>query len=89
MNKFYWNVETLEYFNELKKESEDTISSGAKPGEILFLNKLEEDNLSINRISFFPEVGDFFIFPSTLNHLVNSFQCEGERISISGNLKVK
>lgn len=23
MNKFYWNVETLEYFNELKKESED------------------------------------------------------------------
>ena len=73
----------------LKKESEDTISSGAKPGEILFLNKLEEDNLSINRISFFPEVGDFFIFPATLNHLVNSFQCEGERVSISGNLKVK
>ena len=23
MNKFYWNVETLEYFKELKKESED------------------------------------------------------------------
>ena len=23
MNKFYWNVDTLEYFNELKKESED------------------------------------------------------------------
>ena len=23
MNKFYWNVETLECFNELKKESED------------------------------------------------------------------
>ena len=23
MNKFYWNIETLEYFNELKKESED------------------------------------------------------------------
>ena len=25
MNKFYWNVETLEYFNELKKESEDKL----------------------------------------------------------------
>tara|TARA_R110000787_G_scaffold133467_3_gene245785 strand:- start:23 stop:625 length:603 start_codon:yes stop_codon:yes gene_type:complete len=73
----------------LKKESEDTISSGTKPGEILFVNKLEEDNLSINRITFFPEVGDFFIFPATLNHLVHSFQCEGERVSISGNIKIK
>ena len=25
MNKFYWNVETLEYFKELKKESEDKL----------------------------------------------------------------
>ena len=73
----------------LKKESEDTISSGAKPGEIVFFNKLEEDNLFINRINFFPEVGNFFIFPATLNHLVYSFQCEGERVSVSGNIKLK
>ena len=35
-----------------------------------------------------PEVGDFFIFPSSLNHSVNNFQSEGERVSVSGNLKV-
>ena len=72
----------------LKKENEDTISNSSKPGEICFVDKLEKNNLSINRIKFFPEVGEFFIFPATLNHYVNSFQCEGERVSVSGNIQV-
>lgn len=73
----------------LKKESKDTISSSVKPGEIVFVDKLDTNNLSINQISFFPEKGDFFIFPATLNHYVNSFQCEGERVSVSGNIRIK
>ena len=72
----------------LKKENEDTISNSSRPGEICFVDKLEKNNLSINRIKFFPEVGEFFIFPATLNHYVNSFQCEGERVSVSGNIQV-
>jgi hypothetical protein len=38
-------------------------------------------------VSFTPNVGDFFIFPAWLKHYVIPFQCEGERISISANLK--
>jgi len=73
----------------LKKEKENNVSSGEKPGAICFINKLERDKLSINRIKFFPEVGDIFIFPATLHHFVNSFQCEGERVSVSGNIKIE
>ena len=32
---------------------------------------------------------DFYIFPSDLNHFVNHFQTNGERISVSGNLKLQ
>ena len=71
----------------LKKEQEETVGN-TKPGAINFLHTLGERKLLINEHTFFPNVGDFFIFPACLNHYVNSFQCEGERISVSGNLKV-
>ena len=32
-----------------------------------------------------PKPGDFFIFPSTLNHSVNPFKSKGERISVACN----
>jgi|TARA_R110002012_G_C11488720_1_gene595918 hypothetical protein len=59
-----------------------------KPGCINFIYSLEDRKELINQHTFFPEVGDLFIFPACLYHYVNSFQCEGERISVSGNLEV-
>ena len=55
-----------------------------------FMTKFElaDSKILINQHTFFPEVGDFFIFPASLHHYVNSFKCEGERISISGNLVI-
>ena len=73
---------------ELKQEWNDTISSGHKPGSINFLISLNRDKKFIHEHSFQPHEGEFYIFPSGLNHYVNHFQSEGERISVSGNLKI-
>lgn len=73
---------------ELKKEIEEC-KANEKPGTINFIINLDStDNKIINQQTFMPEIGDFFIFPASLNHYVNHFQSEGERISISGNLKI-
>lgn len=73
----------------LEEEANNTLSNTTKPGQITFVNQLKRDNLFINHINFFPEVGDFFIFPASLYHFVNPFKCEGERVSVSGNIKMK
>ena len=71
---------------ELKQEAEETISIH-KPGSVSFVHTLDNKDEIIGSHTFFPKVGDFFIFPACLHHFVNSFKCEGERISVSGNLK--
>lgn len=71
----------------LLEEYNNTISN-TKPGCINFIYSLADSKIVINQHTFFPEVGDFFIFPASLHHYVNSFKCEGERISISGNLVI-
>ena len=43
----------------------------------------------ITERTFFPEVGDMFIFPAKLMHYVTPFKCAGERISVSGNLLLR
>lgn len=68
------------------KEEAENCNANTKPGCIYFINKLEYEKYCINKHTFIPEVGDFFIFPGCLNHGVNHFQSEGERVSISGNL---
>ena len=73
---------------ELKQEANNTVSNNTRPGAINFMYTLETGKYHINQHTFMPEVGDFFIFPASLHHYVNHFQSEGERISISGNLKV-
>ena len=74
---------------ELKIEN-NKCKANAKPGTINFIISLDAtDRKTINQQTFLPELGDFFIFPASLNHYVNHFQSEGERISISGNLKIK
>ena len=71
----------------LKKEVENTVGN-TKPGVINFVYTLGTEKYNVNSHEFMPEIGDFFIFPASLNHSVNHFQSEGERVSVSGNLKI-
>mgnify|MGYP003653723978 CR=1 FL=1 len=71
----------------LKQEVKNTVGN-TQPGAINFIYSLENTKHTINKYTFIPEIGDFFIFPASLNHSVNHFQSEGERVSVSGNLKV-
>ena len=72
---------------DLLKEYEDHVGT-TKPGMINFVYTLEDRDALINEHSFFPIVGTFFIFPACLHHYVNPFKCDGERVSVSGNLRV-
>lgn len=71
----------------LKKEVEKTVGN-VRPGTINFEYTLGTEKYNINQHTFMPEVGDFFIFPASLHHSVNHFQSDGERISVSGNIKI-
>jgi len=77
----------LEVPKNLEKEYNETISN-CKPGTLNFVYSLGDRKEFINQRTFYPVVGEMFIFPSSLHHYINSFQCKGERISVSGNLKV-
>jgi hypothetical protein len=72
---------------DLSKEYENHIGN-TKPGAISFVYTLEDRKTLVNEHSFFPIAGSFFIFPACLHHYVNPFKCEGERVSVSGNLGV-
>jgi len=71
----------------LREECFKTKGNG-KPGMINFVIALRNDDSFLEEHSFFPEEGSFYIFPASLHHYVNGFQCEGERISVSGNLQI-
>ena len=71
----------------LKQEVEDTVGN-TQPGAINFIHTLDNKKYTINQHTLMPEVWDFYIFPASLNHYVNHFQSEGERISVAGNIKV-
>jgi|TARA_Y100000114_G_scaffold132069_1_gene130634 hypothetical protein len=72
---------------DLLKEYKNHIGN-TKPGAISFVYTLEDRKTLVNEHSFFPVAGTFFIFPACLHHYVNPFKCEGERVSVSGNLGV-
>ena len=72
---------------ELKEEYNKNIGN-TKPGAINFIYNLEQRNELINQHSFFPSVRELYIFPACLNHYVNGFQSEGERVSVSGNVRI-
>tara|TARA_R100001224_G_scaffold28803_1_gene15775 strand:+ start:542 stop:1192 length:651 start_codon:yes stop_codon:yes gene_type:complete len=69
----------------LLKEYENHVGN-TKPGLINFIYTLEDRKELLNEHSFFPTAGSLFIFPACLHHYVNPFRCEGERVSVSGNL---
>ncbi len=72
---------------ELRQEVKDSISN-TKPGALNFMYTLGTGKHQVNQHIFIPQVGDIFIFPASLHHSVYHFQSEGERISVSGNLKI-
>jgi hypothetical protein len=71
---------------ELKEEHKKFKGTGGGPGVLSFWYGGTQ-NFSICNLHFFPEEGDFYIFPASLTHFVSSFISKGERISISANFK--
>lgn len=71
--------------NEIKIENQKnkTRSSGAGSLSFLYGDGMPEYVCSQN---FMPEKGDFFIFPSKLQHYVHPFKSDVTRISIAGNM---
>jgi uncharacterized protein (TIGR02466 family) len=65
-----------------------TLKSKGGPGSISFLNAAGNDKFNITTQQFFPEEGDFFIFPSSLLHYVIPFKSSVERISVAANFEV-
>ena len=57
------------------------------PGKINFYyGHMGRLPFSITQYAEMPVVGDVYIFPAYLNHYVNSFKSDVERISVSGNI---
>ena len=71
----------------LKEEHKKFTGTGSGPGSLSFTyGEFQPHGISIRY--FFPEEGDFFIFPATLTHFVAPFMSEGERISMSANFRL-
>jgi len=76
----------------LEKECQTSVSKSPGPGCITFdFNITSPSNkLFLQSHAYLPSVGDMFIFPAGLPHWVFPFKkTEGERVSISGNIKLK
>jgi hypothetical protein len=58
-------------------------------GTVSFTNSSNRLPLELEQgtVGFFPEAGDFYLFPARLHHTVNPFSCEGERRTVSFNIK--
>ena len=78
----------LDIPEELKKENKEYLGTAAGPGSLQFMHGDPVDH-TINQKTFFPEKGDFFMFPGTLRHLVCPFQSDIERVSVAANFKVE
>ena len=63
--------------------------SNTGPGKINFYyGDMGSLKFAITQYAEMPVVGDIYIFPSWLNHYVNSFKSDVERISVSGNINL-
>lgn len=75
----------LQVPEELRQEHNQYRGQGPGPGSIQFRYG-EYLDWVINVQSFFPRVGQLFIFPAELSHSVTPFKSDVERISVSGNI---
>ena len=78
---------------DLHKECHASVANSPGPGCITFDFNMAFGSkgfkLFLQTHSHLPEVGDMFIFPAHLPHWVYPFKTtEGERVSISGNIKL-
>jgi hypothetical protein len=69
------------------KEYIGSLTEKGGPGAISFRGAISNVQYNISRVDFFPEKGDFLIFPATLEHFVYPFKSNCERISVSANFK--
>ena len=72
---------------ELKEEQKKFEGTGLGPGSISFTHGGQQPH-SLSERSFFPDSGDFFMFPATLSHFVSPFISKKDRISISANFQL-
>ena len=76
----------------LEKECRESVSNSPGPGCIVFDFNMPSsaggNKMFLQTHAHLPSVGDMFIFPAGLPHWVYPFtKTEGERVSISGNIK--
>lgn len=76
----------LEIPENLIKENNKHLGTGAGPGNIVFRYG-EQSDWAVSLQTFMPEKGDLFIFPANLSHSAMPFKSSGTRISMSGNFK--
>jgi hypothetical protein len=74
----------LQVPEEIKKENKAFVGKSCGPGGIQFVYG-EGPRDCVTTLSYFPEVGDMFMFPSWLKHWVAPFKSDCLRISVSGN----
>lgn len=68
----------------LTKENKLYKGRSSGPGSIIFYCGESREH-SISEVSYFPKVGDMFIFPYNMIHCVLPFKSKCERISIAAN----
>jgi len=81
------SVVFLDIPKELEEENSKYVGTAEGPGSLQFMCG-EPMKHSINQKTFFPENGDFFMFPGILRHLVFPFTSNVERISLAANYLV-
>ena len=77
---------------EINEEHKTTICNHSGPGvlEFHYGQYMKNEIGLIHRYEVFPEVGDMFVFPAYLQHMVVPFKSKNaERISCSGNIFLK
>jgi hypothetical protein len=73
----------------LKEEQQKFKGLSGGPGTLnIEYGQVSRPRWSVTGFNIFPEVGDFIIFPSLLQHWVAPFKSKIERISVSGNLSI-
>lgn len=72
--------------SDINRNKKNHVAKSPCPGSIVF-DYGERLNGNFYMHNFFPEKGDFFIFPAWLKHYVYPFKSNKERISMSANFK--
>lgn len=63
---------------------EEHVANSYPPGSLEFIYGQPQENNN-SHLVFTPQIGDFYMFPGWLTHLVYPFKSNGTRVSISAN----